>query len=72
MDWTQLLSVAMIVLVVALVTGSVVQLLLTTFAAGDSVAASIATTAIVALIVLGAIVIGSRSKRWLQNPDHYW
>lgn len=72
MEWTKPLSVAMVVLVGLLVVGSAIELLRTTFGAGDAVAASVVTMGLVAIALLAAIVVGARSRRWLQNPDHYW
>ena len=72
MEWTKPLSVAMAVLVGLLVVGSAFELLRTTFGTGDTVAAAVVTTGLVAVALLAAVVVGARSKRWVQNADHYW
>lgn len=72
MEWTQPLSFALVVLVVALVAGATVELVRTTLAAADTVTASATTLGLVGLAVLLAVLVGARSLRWLRNPDHYW
>lgn len=72
MEWTKPLSFALVVGIVALVAGAVVELVRTTLTSGDTVTAAAATLVLVGLAVLVAVIVGSRSRRWLSNPDHYW
>lgn len=72
MEWTRLLSLALVVGIVALVAGSVLELVRTTLAAADTVTASAAVLGLVGIAVLLTIIVGARSPRWLRNPDHYW
>lgn len=34
--------------------------------------AAIVALALVAAAVAGAILVGRRSRRWTENPEHYW
>lgn len=72
MEWTQPLSLALVVLVVALVAGATVELVRTTMTAADTVTASAATLGLVGVALLLAVIVGARGPRWLRNPDHYW
>jgi hypothetical protein len=71
MDWTRPLSFLLALLVVGLAVGGVVELLRTTLV-GEYVTASVATLVLVGIIVLGAIALGAKNRRWLANPDSYW
>lgn len=72
MEWTRLLSLALVVGIVALVAGSALELVRTTLGAADTVTASAATLGLVGLLILLTILVGARGPRWLRNPDHYW
>ncbi|MEF8808792.1 hypothetical protein [Natronomonas sp.] len=71
MDWTKPLSFLLALLVVSLVIRSIFELLGTTLA-GEYVAASVATLVLVGIIVVAAIGLGAKNRRWLSNPDSYF
>jgi len=71
MEWTKPLSLLLSVLVVGLVVGGLVELARTTLG-GEYVTASLAVVGVVVVALLGAVALGARSVRWLENPDSYW
>ncbi len=72
MDWTKLLSTALVLLVVFWSAGAAVELIATTFSLGGNVVAAGATVAFVAFALVVTIAVGARNRRWLDNPDAYW
>jgi hypothetical protein len=71
MDWTKPLSFLLALLVAAIAVGGVVELLRTTLA-GEYVTASVATLALVGVLLLATIVVGAKNRQWLANPDSYF
>lgn len=72
MRWTDVLSVALIVLVVLWIAGATVELFSTTFSVGEHVMAAGVTVALVAVALLAMIAVGIRGSGGLENPDSYW
>jgi protein-S-isoprenylcysteine O-methyltransferase Ste14 len=72
MDRTRLLSAALVALVVVWGAGSVSELFLTTLSVGPDVAPAAATLLALVALVLAAIAVGARGRRWLDNPEAYW
>ena len=71
MEWTKPLSLLLSVLVVALAVGGLVELVRTTLG-GEYVTASVAVIGFVVATLVGAVAIGAKGGRWLENPDSYW
>ena len=71
MEWTKPLSLVLSALVVALAVGGLVELVRTTLG-GKYVTASVAVIGFVVVALLGAVVLGAKGGRWLENPDSYW
>lgn len=71
MEWTKPLSFVLVALVAAVAVGAAIELLRTTLA-GEYVTASVATLVLVGLLLVAAIGLGAKNRRWLANPDYYW
>jgi len=71
-NWTKPLSVGVTALVIALAVGGAVELVRTTFRDGEYTTASLAVIGVVVVALLGAVALGAKSSRWLENPDSYW
>ena len=71
MEWTKPLSLLLSVLVAALVVGGLVELVRTTLG-GEYVTASVAVIGFVVVALVGAVALGAKGSRWLENPDSYW
>jgi hypothetical protein len=72
MEWTKPLSVVLVALVALLTGGAALELARTTLAVGGNVTESAVTLAVVGVLVVGAVLVGVRNRRWLRNPDSYW
>ena len=70
--WTRPLSLALVALVALLAVGAAVEIGRTTLADADYAVVSAVTLALVAAATAGAVAVGARGRRWLQNPDSYW
>jgi hypothetical protein len=71
MDWTRLLSIALVILVVLWVSGATVELLITTFSVGSHVQSAALVVAALAVVLAVGIAVGARGRQWLANPG-YW
>ncbi|PSQ32669.1 hypothetical protein BRD11_06470 [Halobacteriales archaeon SW_12_69_24] len=72
MEWTRPLSLALTVLVAALVGAGALEAARTTLGTGEYVTAAAAVLGFVGVIVVATVAIGAKSLRWLGNPDSYW
>jgi len=72
MEWTKIVSAALVVLVIIWSAGSTAELFLTTLSVGGSVIASGATIAVVALALVAMVLVGVRGSGGIENPDSYW
>ena len=71
MEWTKPLSLLLSALIVGLAVGGLVELVRTTLG-GEYVTASVAVIGFVVVALVGAVALGARGRRWLENPDSYW
>jgi hypothetical protein len=72
MNWTKLLSTAVVLLVILWSAGAAVELIATTFLVGTNVLPAAVTLAFVAFVLLVMIGVGARNRRWVENPRSYW
>ena len=72
MEWTRPLSLALTVLVAALVGAGAIEAVRTTLGTGEYVTAAAAVLGFVGVIVVATVAVGAKSRRWLGNPDSYW
>jgi len=72
MDVLKLLSGALVLLVVVWTAGSTVELFLTTLSIGPNVVPAAVTLGLLVVVVLAAVGVGARNRRWLENPRSYW
>lgn len=72
MDVLKLLSGALVLLVVVWTAGSTVELFLTTLSIGSNVVPAAVTLGLLVVVVLAAVGVGTRNRRWLENPRSYW
>ncbi len=66
MNWTKLLGLFGVAVLVVLIVGGLVSLVVNTL----SGTAAIVTVALLVVAIAGVAHVGGRSKRWRQNP--YW
>jgi hypothetical protein len=71
-NWTKLLSTAIVLLVIVWSAGAAVELIATTLSVGPTVLPAAATLAFLAAALLVTVGVGARSRRWLENPRSYW
>ncbi len=72
MEWTKPLALGLTVLVAAMAVGGAVELVRTTLGSGEYVTAAAGVLAFLVVAIIGAVVLGAKSRRWLGNPDSYW
>jgi hypothetical protein len=72
MEWKKPLTLALTVLVAALVVAGAIELARTTLGAGGHVLAAGVALGFVVLVVVGTVALGAKNGRWISNPDAYW
>lgn len=72
MEWTQIVGLLGVLLVVVSAVGAVVALATSGLFAAPFTLAAVVVVVIVAVVVGGMVLTGRRNSRWTDNPDSYW